>query len=107
VEDLKKMAVPVREIPMHGNSPDMLLKNRLSGIVTLATTFDEYLNRQPEKYKNIVKVEPPIWEKPYYLMLSHKFVSENPQLSGQIWNAIHEIKQSQTFTEIVDRYIGD
>ena len=105
IEDLKKMNVSVKEVPIHANSPDLLLQNRVEGFICLETVFDGYLKRRPEKYKNIVKVKKPIWEKPYYLMLSRKFVRERPELAQKIWDTIYGIKQSDDFSAIVDKYL--
>lgn len=105
VEDLKKMNLAVKEVPIHAASPDLLLQKRVQGFVCLETVFDGYIKRAPEKYKEIVKMTPVIWEKPYYLMLSKAFVNENPKLAQSIWDTIYTIKQSDEFTALVDKYL--
>jgi len=105
VDDLKKLGFSMKEVPLHNNSPDLLLHNRLKGFICLETVFDSYLNRRQEKFKDIVKDSKPIWEKPYYLMLSHKFVKKRPYLAQKIWDTILTIKQSKEFSIIVDKYI--
>lgn len=105
VEDLKKQGVAIKEIPIHENSPDLLVQNRLDGFICLESVFDSYLQRRPEIYKNIVKEDAPIWEKPYYLMLSRKFVADNPETAENIWNTIEELKGTAAFSQLVDTYV--
>jgi len=105
ISDLKKTGASIKEVEIHPQSPDLLLYQRVSGFVCLETIFDAYLRKQPKEYVNIEKVFPPIWEKPYYLMLSHEFVKNNPELAERIWNTIAEVKQSKEFAEIANRYI--
>lgn len=105
VEDLKKMNVDVKEVPIHQDSPELLVQNRVEGFICLETVFDGYLKRRPEKYADIRKSSSPIWEKPYYLMLSRGFVEKHPALSVKIWDTIYKIKQSDEFSAIVDKYL--
>ncbi|SLM31981.1 Amino acid ABC transporter periplasmic protein [Desulfamplus magnetovallimortis] len=105
VEDLKQKELPIKEVPIHRNTPDLLLQKRLEGFICLETVFDAYLNRQSSKYGEIQKLIPPVKEKPYYLMLSHKFVKENPTTAKKIWDSIYDIKQSEEYTKLVDKYI--
>lgn len=105
VEDLKKMGVEVKEVPVHAESPDLLLQKRVQGFICLETVFDGYLKRNPEKYAQIEKVSPPITEKHYFLMLSHKFVQEHPELAEKVWDTIRDIKKSKEYDVIVDKYL--
>jgi len=36
----------------------------------------------------------PLVEKPYYLILSHAFVAQQPELAARIWKAIEEVRTS-------------
>ncbi len=105
VEDLKKMNVNVKEVPIHKASPDLIVLNRVEGFVCLESVFDGYIKRDLQKYQDIIKVLPVIWEKPYYLMLSKSFVEENPALAQKIWDTIFQIKQSEEFEALVDKYL--
>lgn len=105
VEDLTEMNLTIREVPVHANSPDLLIQKRVDGFICLSTVFDTYLRRQKEKYQDVVKVGPPVSEKPYYLMLSRQFVDENPELAEKIWDTIAEIKKTDAFADLVNSYI--
>ena len=104
VGDLQNKGVPIKEVPIHKNSPDMLIQNRLQGFICLEPVFDAYLKREPERYKDIVKARLPIWKKPYYLMLSKQFVKHSPETAEDIWNAIRDIQKTVSFEKIVNKY---
>lgn len=106
VEDIKALGVPVKELPIHEKSPNMLIQKRLQGFICLESVFDTYLQQKPELYKDITKEELPIWEKPYYLMLSRQFVEKHPETAENIWDAIKEIRESESFSNIVMKYIN-
>jgi polar amino acid transport system substrate-binding protein len=105
VDDLKKLQIEVKELPPHENSLDILVRKGINGFVSLETVFDAYIKHNPTKYKDIVKVSQPIWEKPYYLIQSHAFVNANPDLSRKIWDTILAIKESERYNSIVDKYL--
>ncbi|MCG8618152.1 MAG: transporter substrate-binding domain-containing protein [Desulfobacterales bacterium] len=95
----------VVEEPVNRKLPNLLVHGRLQGFICLETVFDAYLKKGDGIYEDIVKVHPPVWEKPYYLMLSHRFVTGNPALAEGIWNAIREIKQTPAYADMVSRYV--
>ena len=70
VDDIRKRGLRVKELPVHRNSPDLLLLGRVEGFICLETVFDSYLKRNSTRYADIVKESKPIWEKPYYLLFS-------------------------------------
>ena len=104
VDDLIKMNLDIKEVPVHVKTLEMLLSGRLNGFVCLESVFDSYISNEPDKYKDIVKVSPSIWEKPYYLMLSHQFVQNNPDLAEKIWNEISNFKSTIEFQKINLKY---
>ena len=105
VDDLRKLQIEVKELPVHENSLDILVRKRINGFVCLETVIDSYIKRNPIKYSDVVKVSWPIWEKPYYLIQSHAFVNANPKLAQKIWDTILTIKKSEAFNNIVDKYL--
>jgi polar amino acid transport system substrate-binding protein len=105
VDDLKKFKIEVKELPIHENSLDILMRKGIDGFVCLGNVFDGHIKRNPIKYKDIVKVSQPIWKKPYYLIQSHAFVNANPELANKIWDTILAIKKSEEYSKIVDKYL--
>ena len=84
----------------------LIIHQRLQGFICLETVLDIYIQDDPEQFADIVKVEPPFWEKPYYLMLSRHFKGRHPERAEKIWNAIREIKQSDKYRNLVKKYIS-
>lgn len=58
-------------------------------------TADFLLEQNPKALEGIVRVEPPLKTKPYYLMLSRQFKVANPDLSEQIWDAVAELRETK------------
>ena len=103
-EDLKKMGVETYDNSHINSSMNMLLKNRLEGVVDLENMGDAFLRNQATKFAQIIKTSPPIVQKPYYLMLSHNLVENDPELAEKIWDSIASIKESDEYVSIVKRY---
>jgi polar amino acid transport system substrate-binding protein len=103
-DDIKKTGVRVIEMPVQQNILDMLLAGRIEGFVCLETVFDAWILNNPEKYKDIVKVSPPIWEKPYFLMMSRQWVKKHPKLARKIWDTIAELKRSGFYKGLLKKY---
>lgn len=104
VDDLKKMGIPVTETKdiyvafkqLHNRNLDAVAALELAGDAMLA----QYLNEFPA----IQKIVPPLTSKHYYLMLSHQFIRQSPQLAEEIWNALADIRESAEFKRDMERY---
>lgn len=104
VGDLKKMGVQVDETTSQLSNLKKLAAGRIAAIADIETMIDFQIRSYPEEFKNIVKIYPPLKQTPYYLMLSHKFVQENPELSEAIWNTIKEIRETGQYNIIAQKY---
>lgn len=104
VEDLKRRKIKVLQMKDTQTSLRALKSEKLNGAVDFGLAGDLYLKRYPYMFQNIIKTKPPISTKNYYLMLSHKFANQYPVLSQKIWDTIEEIRTSDTFQDMVDRY---
>lgn len=94
VSDLKGLGVNVDESKSTDIDMKKLLRGRIAGVASLEFTGDKVIASSSE-FSNIIKVEPPIKVKPYYLMLSHKFVDENPELAKKIWKTVQKIRDAK------------
>jgi len=104
VGDLKDMNIEVEEVSTQLVNLRRLVQGRVAGIAGLELMNDFHINARPEEFKEIVKVYPPIAQKPYYLMLSHELVGENPDLAEAIWDAIQDIRVSEEYFQIAKKY---
>jgi len=95
VGDLQKKGVEVEEAPSTKHNLNKLLKKRIIAAALQNVTGDSILKADPGIFRDIVKVQPPLATKHYYLMLSDKFVTENPEISQEIWNKIGNIRTNK------------
>jgi len=105
IKDLKKLGVVVQENSSTQANMEMLLKQRVAGVVTLENMADAVLDAQREVFQEIVKVQPPIKTKAYYLMLSHRLTQQTPQLAEQIWNVSRDIRLSAEYRNLLHAYL--
>lgn len=104
VGTLKDKGLAVEELPDPFQSLQMLNRKRLQAITSIDAVMEAYQQNNPQVFENVIKLTPPLQAKPYYLMLSHQFVDENPDLAENIWNSIAEFKKTKTYQEIVAKY---
>lgn len=65
---------------------------------------DSILRENKKKFGNIIKVKPPLKTKTYYLMLSHQFIENHPELSEAIWDAIAGVRESDKMKQLNKKY---
>lgn len=102
--DLRRLGVDLLEKPRPLDLLAILEKGGIAGVVCLDTVMDAYIAQSPNRFRKLRKVVPPVVEKAYFLMLSHAFVSEHPDLSQKIWDTIAAIKESDGFKTLLIRY---
>jgi len=105
VEDLKQMNVEIEKVATQWSNLSKLALGRIDGVAGLESMNDIVIKTNPEKFRSIVKIYPPIMRKPYYLMLSNNFVSENPELAEAIWDGIRNIRLSGEYEQITKKYL--
>lgn len=104
VGDLKEMGVNVVESYTQLDAFKILIKERLDGVADLETMADLILKNNPEEFKDIIKVSPPIRTKDYYLMFSHRFAQNTPRVMNDIWNELQRIRESGEYDKIAAQY---
>ena len=105
VGDLQKMGIPIEETTSQLKNLRKLSAGRIAAFAGIETMTDTQIRLHPEEFKDIIKVYPALKQKPYYLMLSHKFVKDQPKLSEAIWNTIKEIRQTGQYNRIAQKYM--
>ena len=81
-----------------------VLAGRLEAYAELENMATGLLARYPDEMRDIVRLQPPLRQEPYYLVLSKGFQGRDPALAERIWDAIGEIVRSPEFKEIEKRY---
>jgi len=82
----------------------MLLAGRAHGFAQLSEAAEHVLRNTPEFDRAIVKLEPPLMSKDYFLQISHAFHERHPKLSARIWRALGEIRQGEQ-ERLVAKYL--
>lgn len=103
VQDLKQMGCEVQESDDMRKDVKRLAQGRLEAIAGLEAAQDFLLEDMPGYGKDIVKVQPAISTKRYYLMLSHQFAEKNPELAERIWDKCRELREKE-LPKILKKY---
>lgn len=93
---LRAQNVPVDE---GSQQADELLQKLLAGrLVAAALGGGDAVRLTHTPYGQDIEVLPvPLVEKPYYLILSHAFVAQHPDLAARIWNTVEEVRTSPAY----------
>jgi len=76
---------------------EKLLAGRVAAAALLGGAVASHLKRDPSLAGKIEVRGPPLIEKPYYLMLSHQFVTAEPALAERIWRTIAQVRNSPAY----------
>jgi polar amino acid transport system substrate-binding protein len=104
-DDLRKMGYAVEEEASVANNLNKLAAGRISAYAEIESIADYTLGKEKSQYENIVKLQPPLREKFYYLLISKSFVEKNPQMAEQIWDAVRDIQQTDAYRVMVKKYM--
>ncbi len=105
-DDLKKAGYLIDDSV---SKTELNMRKLLAGRIKFYTTLTQdgdYQIALPEFKDKIVKVEPALVSKPYYLMFSKDFASKNADLVNKIYNAIQEVRESKEFKEESQKFIS-
>ncbi len=101
---LKNSNIHVVESDSSNNCLKKVMYKRVIAAALQTVTGDALLEKYSKRYKQIVKITPPLSNKPQYLMLSHQFVKRYPVISEKIWNSIALIRK-ENLDEISQQYV--
>jgi polar amino acid transport system substrate-binding protein len=101
LEDLGVRVEQENDLP---GSMRKVLAGRLEAYAELENMANGIIARNREEMRDIVKLQPPLRQEPYYLVLSKGFLAREPALAERIWNAIGELTGSPELREIEKRY---
>lgn len=106
-QDLKNSGYPVdSQASKTANNFSKLIAGRIQAVAALTLNGNNILAQQPAFSEKIDVVNPPLINKPYYLMFSKKFVSQNKALAEKIWRTIANVRDSQVFKDKASRYLA-
>ncbi len=94
VDDLNQMNLNVIETHATLSNLQKLLRDMVRVVALQDITGDYYL-KHFNQFKGLVKVQPAVKTKPYYLMISHQFKEKNDELSEKIWDALAKLRKEE------------
>jgi polar amino acid transport system substrate-binding protein len=77
----------------------LLLRDRLDGVAALTAHADHLIEQTPELNGWVRKVGPPLDEKHYYLLFSHGFAKNNPEVVLALYDEIKRVRKSPKYRE--------
>ncbi len=104
-DDLRQMGYEVEEEASVANNLNKLAAGRISAYAEIESIADFTLGQEKSRYENIVKLQPPLREKFYYLLISKSFFEKNPQMAEKIWDAVRDVQQTDAYREMVKKYM--
>ena len=105
-DDLREMGYEVEEEASVASNLNKLAAGRISAYAEIESIADYRLAKDKTRYENIVKLQPPLSEKVYYLLIAKSFVEKNRQLAEQIWDAVRDVQQTDAYREMVGKYMN-
>lgn len=103
VNDLNKMGIQIEESHNTTFIFKKLQSGRVAGAAVQTLTGDALM--ATGQYPAIEKIERPLVTKPYYVLLSHQFVAENPEKAERLWQAIARLRETE-MPRLVTKYIN-
>ena len=103
VGDLQEKSYNLEEVNTNRQIMMMLLNGRIAAGAMQMVTGDTILRNDPQLAVKIRRIDPPLVEKPYYLVISHQFYARHPEMAESIWAAIEELRNEE-FDEIAKKY---
>lgn len=103
VEDIKKMGLTVEESDSTTVDFKKMASGRIEVAVALKLTADNLFKNNKELADKIEKIDIPLVNKPYFVMFSKKFYSDNKDLADKIWAELKQLR-SRDYDNIAERY---
>lgn len=106
VAPLRELGIPVDD---SSTDPFIVLSNvkekKVEAAALQTARADRILSLHPDLSSMILKHNldlKPFGDKPYFLMLSHQFVSKYPEFSLELWNAVEKIRNSEEYKSAME-----
>lgn len=84
----------------------MLSHKRIEAAALQSLRGDFVLQANPDLAAQLEKLELPLEDKAYYLMLSNAYVATHPQQATALWDEIERQRESPTYQQQVQAYIA-
>jgi len=103
VADLVKLGVKVDEgSKTTEQNFKKLTTTRICGYAHQDLVADEFISSSG--LKDVEKLPVPLVKKPYFLLFSHQFMKDNPEIAQKMWDKISSIRESVT-KKVLKKYL--
>ena len=100
VKDLQEMGVEVKEFQFELKIMKDVAIGKLKAIAIQDYVANSFIQKDPFLKKNIIKLQPPLKNKDYYLIFSKKYYSEHRKLAETIWDVMEEYSHSEEYSRL-------
>ncbi|MEQ8588031.1 MAG: transporter substrate-binding domain-containing protein [Thalassobaculaceae bacterium] len=104
VGDLNALGVDVETGKIQEINLNKLVAGRIAAYAELENMAAAAIAANPAAYADVVKLDPPLVSKPYYLLLSHAFADRDPGLAEAVFDTIRSINADPAFQAVVGKY---
>jgi polar amino acid transport system substrate-binding protein len=103
-DDLRKLGLTVDD-GAKGTAQNIskLQRGRIGAYATLDASADVYLQRY--RINDVIKINPPITSRDYYLMFSKRFSEVHGALAERLWSRIGALRDKRS-PELIEKYIN-
>ncbi|MFD2207808.1 substrate-binding periplasmic protein [Kiloniella antarctica] len=102
VDDLRKKGIPVEETKSTAINFLKMRNSRIAGVADQEIVADAYL--QKNNISGVEKILRPLVSKDYFLIFSHLFSDEHPDIRDKIWQLITE-KRDELSEQLIPKYL--
>ncbi len=92
-DDLARIGVKVEEAPDTVANFRKLSSGRIAAVATLDTSGDALL--ASGQYPRLIKIEPALSTKDYFLMISHQYYAAKRPLAERLWQTIADLREKK------------
>lgn len=100
IGELDKRNIPYREVADNEAMLSLLVGRRAKAMVGIGQTVDAMIAEEPVRFADLEKLDPPLQYRVGYLMFSKPFCASEPEVCETVWDAIGEVRQTDTFKAI-------
>ncbi|WP_269533874.1 ABC transporter substrate-binding protein [Chitinimonas sp. BJYL2] len=77
-----------------GDNLRKLLAGRLVAAVLLSSDAEYAIQQHPDFQQRILRIDPPVVVKPFYLVFSRRFARQHPDVVQQLWQTLPAVRDS-------------
>jgi polar amino acid transport system substrate-binding protein len=98
IRGLDDMGIRHVEFPSQKDCFEKLQQGLVGAVAALDDMGQSVLAEHPEKFRNVVKLSPPIGSRHYHLAFSRSFSRKNPDLVQRFWKTMCALAHSREFS---------